>query len=61
MPKAEALAEAKRWLRGLSHDEAQRRLKALRVPVNADQLSGERPFEHPHFWAAFVLIGDPGR
>jgi len=65
MPKAEALREAKKWLRGLTSEEAgaaesnlpqvsrgdARRLKGAPVP--------QHPYEHPHFWAAFVLVGDP--
>jgi CHAT domain-containing protein len=27
--------------------------KGVKVPA------GERPYEHPFFWASFVLIGDP--
>jgi tetratricopeptide (TPR) repeat protein len=76
MSKAEALREAKVWLRGL------RRAQVLKV---AAELSGglerskgtkarrpaelaaaipsgrndDRPFAHPHYWAAFVLAGDP--
>jgi hypothetical protein len=65
MPKAEAVGEAKRWLRGLttkkadaaetelpqtSRDNVRRRMNA---PVE------HHPYEHPHFWAAFVLVGDP--
>jgi tetratricopeptide (TPR) repeat protein len=76
LPKAEALREAKSWLRGL------RRAEVLAV---AAQLSGgvergkatkarqpaeiaaaipagganDQPYAHPHFWAAFVLAGDP--
>jgi tetratricopeptide (TPR) repeat protein len=65
MPKAEALGEAKKWLRGLTTEEAgvaesklppvsrgePRPLKGAAVEVH--------PYEHPHFWAAFVLVGDP--
>ncbi len=40
--KAEALSEARRW---------------LRARVNA---RGERIYEHPIYWAGFILIGDPG-
>jgi CHAT domain-containing protein len=40
MSKAEALQEAKQYLRTFT-----------------DQ-NGERPFEHPYFWSAFILIGD---
>jgi len=61
--KSEALAEAGRWLRGLDKDEAVRRLKSIGVPVNPDwvQAAEARPFEHPNYWSAFILIGDPGR
>jgi CHAT domain-containing protein len=70
MPKAEALDEAKRWLRGLSAEEVGGELEALeRGPVRplvteggaapATRPGGPRPFEHPYYWAAFVLIGDP--
>ena len=66
MPKARALDEAKRWLRGL--DAAQ----AERVLIGADPTRGpvrelktvpapnsSRPFAHPYYWAGFVLVGDP--
>ena len=23
------------------------------------ELKGDRPFEHPFYWAAFTLVGDP--
>src|SRR5262249_48747266 len=65
MPKAEGIGEGKKWLRGLTIEEAGvaesklpqvsrgdvRKLKG--TPVSA------HPYEHPHFWAAFVLVGDP--
>jgi CHAT domain-containing protein len=25
-----------------------------------NQLKGQQPFAHPHYWAPFILIGDPG-
>jgi tetratricopeptide (TPR) repeat protein len=79
LPRALALAEAKRWLRELSRQDAARLTaelsggvldsttgqrgkvvplspagkKAIKVP------EGERPYAHPFYWAAFVLIGDP--
>ena len=64
MPKAEALDEAKRWLRGLSAAEAARSIAAIgrgevrrrrEVPIKA----AERPYEHSRYWSAFVLIGNP--
>ena len=79
MPKAEALAEAKTWLRELSLDESlkltaeisngtDRRTRGkgedlkLTVPVNDLKQPVEKdakPFAHPRFWSAFILIGDP--
>jgi CHAT domain-containing protein len=73
MSKAEALREAKDWLRNLTRKEAEERLGKLpeaarglkiesladsRQP-KADQLSADKPFAHPCYWSAFVLIGDP--
>jgi CHAT domain-containing protein len=75
MHKAQALAEAKKWLRELSRDEAAqqatrlsqgvergkgrpelpRRPAAPKAPSNATE---DRPYAHPYYWAAFVLIGD---
>jgi CHAT domain-containing protein/Tfp pilus assembly protein PilF len=70
MPRAEALDEAKRWLRGLTEDEVGPALVALQrgeVRPLADggaappreAATGPRPFDHPYYWAAFVLVGDP--
>ncbi len=64
LPKAVALAEAKRWLSALSLRDAIRLDRELRgepapasYPPGADD---RRPFRHPHFWAGFLLAGDPG-
>jgi CHAT domain-containing protein len=74
LPRAEALAEAKRWLRRLSRKEAEGQLAALLdgvprgergtfkkglPPRKAEEKGPERPFAAPYYWAAFVLIGDP--
>jgi CHAT domain-containing protein len=76
MPKAEALREAKAWLRGLSRSDAlavtatlsggiergkgnkgrQSADLSAAVPAGSDN---DRPYAAPHFWAAFVLAGDP--
>jgi hypothetical protein len=75
LPKAVALDEAKRWLRELTADEAGTELAALdrgtvrplakadgpapRAAASSPQPSGVRPYAHPYYWAAFILIGDP--
>jgi tetratricopeptide (TPR) repeat protein len=76
MPKAEALREAKAWLRGITrHDAAalaanllngvergkgaKPRQKAEVAAALPGGLNGDRPFSHPFYWAAFVLVGDP--
>jgi serine/threonine protein kinase/tetratricopeptide (TPR) repeat protein len=70
--KAAALAEAKHWLRGLSALDVERLTSDLpkglpfgtrgvrkEAPKGAVSGSAPRPFEHPYYWAAFILIGDP--
>jgi CHAT domain-containing protein len=75
LPKAEALDEAKRWLRELTAEAVGGALAALdRGPVRplaqvdgpapVDRSSppgpiGVRPYAHPYYWASFILIGDP--
>jgi hypothetical protein len=75
MPKAEALHEAKQWLRDLTVDEVGGELAALDRgdvrPLAKDSggaapgappapgPAGMRPYAHPYYWAAFLLIGDP--
>ena len=70
MSKAESLAEAKRWLRGLSVRDVDVELGRLGPqPERSDKERGEvkrktsatvvRRFEHPHYWAGFILIGNP--
>ncbi len=74
MARAEALAEAKQWLAGLKRREAEALAVRLAGGVlrgtegdvkpvvkgkPARLPEGERPFAHPYYWAAFVLVGDP--
>jgi CHAT domain-containing protein len=72
--KAEALAEAKQWLRELSTEAAAREAAALThgvargkgrkalplVPAAKSHMTGkaDRPYAHPYYWAAFVLVGE---
>jgi CHAT domain-containing protein len=64
LPKAEALAEAKAWLRGLTVKEVELHLAALprgqeREKPAAPVPALMHPYAHPYYWAAFILIGDP--
>jgi CHAT domain-containing protein len=77
LPKAEALGEAKKWLRGLRRAEVRELAAALTEGAERGKGSKARPpgegtrvvpagdddacpYAAPYFWAAFVLIGDPG-
>jgi tetratricopeptide (TPR) repeat protein len=71
--RAEALGEAKRWVRGLPRKEAGELAARLTggvlrgtvedIPPPAAKApplpAGDRPFAPPYYWAAFVLVGDP--
>lgn len=72
LTKARALAEAKQWLRGLSAADVERLSADLpkglpagtrgyrrEMPETAAAANAPRPFEHPYYWSAFILIGDP--
>jgi tetratricopeptide (TPR) repeat protein len=72
LPKAEALREAKRWLRTLPRPEVEKLASRLAKgelrakeepkgpPLPEPELPrGDTPFAHPRYWAAFILIGDP--
>jgi len=66
MGKADALAEAKDWLRNLTGEEVDRMLGDLPPNVRSTverrranvKIRSAKPFENPYFWAPFVLIGD---
>ncbi len=85
MPKAQALREAKLWLRSLPAGEVRKRLgiesdekwaeflatlgyrgfdvnetvqAAATRPATPDVSDDTLLFMHPHYWAAFILIGD---
>jgi CHAT domain-containing protein len=70
--RAAALREAQHWLRDLPRAEAETaagqlsggevrgsvsRLKPLAPP--RVQLTSDRPYAHPYYWSAFMLLGDP--
>ena len=69
LSKAEALREAQAWLRGLEQDAAERLIKTdgergkkVALPpvtrrLNRD-ISKEKPFSHPYYWAAFIIFGE---
>jgi hypothetical protein len=74
MGRAEALAEAKRWLRRLPRQQAEtlaarhaggvlRGTEGDARPLvrgeSAKLPEGDRPFAQPFYWAAFSLVGDP--
>jgi hypothetical protein len=75
MGKAAALHEAKQWLRNLAAKDALQRLGTLTngvvrgerparqemkdVPKPKDGDKDFKPYAHPRYWAAFILIGDP--
>jgi tetratricopeptide (TPR) repeat protein len=75
MGKAAALHEAKHWLRNLAASEALDRLGTITdgvvrgqrpareemkdVPKLKAAAPAYKPYAHPRYWAAFILIGDP--
>jgi CHAT domain-containing protein len=69
LPKAEALREAKQWLRSLTVEQAETELRRLKLNPAAVARRGERkaagsaasyrPYEHPYEWAGFVRISNP--
>jgi CHAT domain-containing protein len=64
---AQALAEAKSWLRGLDSEEAQRLAAglpgdargAVRTRKPSQTPTATKPFAHLYFWSGFILIGNP--
>jgi CHAT domain-containing protein/tetratricopeptide (TPR) repeat protein/tRNA A-37 threonylcarbamoyl transferase component Bud32 len=72
LTKAQALAEAKQWLRRLSAADVERLTSDLsdglpggtrgtrkEAPNASEADNSSHPFEHPNYWSAFILIGDP--
>jgi hypothetical protein len=68
LPKVDALREAKEWLRRLTWDDVGDLVAELggggtRGPA-AEEMAvvagdSDYPYEHPHYWAAFILMGNP--
>ena len=66
LAKAAALHEAKDWLRHLTAGEVRRLAEGLpggdrgteRRRPRGEQPESARPFAHPHYWSAFILLGD---
>jgi CHAT domain-containing protein len=71
MGRAEALEEARNWLRNLSRSDAGDAVASLprgtikslastgKAPAPRPIPAGEKPYAHPYYWSAFVLVGDP--
>jgi tetratricopeptide (TPR) repeat protein len=62
LSKAEALSEAKVWLRSLTADGVDRELASIsrgEVRSRSGRPETGHPFAHPHDWAGFILVGDP--
>jgi len=69
LPRAEALREAKLWLSSLTDDQVEQLvpdwLRSRQRGSGTDGRATEerligRPFADPRYWAAFILLGDPG-
>jgi CHAT domain-containing protein len=62
LSKSEALGEAKEWLRSLSGTDLERELSRISrgaIRSAPAQPASGHPFDHPHDWAGFILMGDP--
>jgi CHAT domain-containing protein len=62
LKKGTALREAKSWLRGLTRAQVADlpRLRGLELlQPSRTPPSGDRPYDHPYYWSAFVLLGNP--
>jgi CHAT domain-containing protein len=58
--RATALQESKDWLRKLTAKEAQKAIESLpRGKLTDAPKIQAKSYQHPYYWAAFTLIGDP--
>jgi CHAT domain-containing protein/tetratricopeptide (TPR) repeat protein len=68
LSKVAALQEAKQWLRQLTAEQAGQLLAGVPGEVRGQVRDwgppavpvAVHPFEHPYYWSAFILIGEPG-
>ncbi len=62
LAKAEALREAKEWLRGLTSKDVDLKLDQnarAELKKMTFKRKSAHPYAHPHYWAGFILTGDP--
>src|SRR5262249_37743585 len=61
--RAAALDEAKRWLRDLPAKQVEEEEESLPPGDRGKMVKAPKgqakTYEHPYYWAAFTLIGDP--
>jgi CHAT domain-containing protein len=72
--RAAALREAQQWLRALPRAQAEalaarlsggelRGTVSVQKPAGTAEVAraekGDRPYAHPYYWSAFILLGDP--
>jgi Tfp pilus assembly protein PilF len=61
LPRTEALKVAAQVSQGVERGKGRPRLELLpAVPEVASAAKEDCPYAHPYYWAAFILIGDPG-
>ncbi len=58
LSKAASLREAKLWLRNWNDDDVNAVARGD-IQERAGKAKRNRQYAHPHFWAGFVLVGDP--
>jgi tetratricopeptide (TPR) repeat protein len=60
LPREEAIKRAAVLSEGISRGKVALKQPQLTVPpVRAKEKASDCPFSHPHYWASFILIGDP--